>query len=130
MMDNEKHKQTFDRLFNSFEQNFDVNSTDKEHFMPVFECLADALCVLEIKDIFVDVSRKQDLIDFNLTLENGLFLSVAKNVFQKSDDVMFAIARNSKTLVIDEMPLAELMKKLNEIIIEYGEIGSHDKKND
>ena len=130
MIDNEKHKQTFDRLFNSFEQNFDVYSTDKEHFMPVFECLANALCVLEIKDIFVDVSRKQDLIDFNLTLENGLFLSVAENVFQKSDDVMFAIARNSKTLVIDEMPLAELMKKLNEIIIEYGEIGSYDKKDD
>ena len=130
MIDNEKHKQTFDRLFNSFEQNFDVNSTDKEHFMTVFECLADALCVLEIKDIFVDVSRKQDLIDFNLTLENGLFLSVAKNVFQKSDDVMFAIARNSKTLVIDKMPLSELMKKLNEINIEYGEIKSHDKKYD
>lgn len=30
----------------------------------------------------------------------------------------------------DEMPLAELMKKLNEINIEYGEIKSHDKKDD
>ena len=126
MISNEEHKKTFDRLFNSFEQNFDVISTDKEHFMPVFNCLAESLCVLDIKDVFVDVGRKQDIIDFNLTLENGLFLSVAKNVFTTSDDVMFAISRNQKTLVIDELPLKELLKKLKEIFKEYEEIKSND----
>ena len=35
-----------------------------------------------------------------------------------SDDVMFTIARNHETLVIDEMPMSELMPKVSEIMME------------
>ena len=87
-------------------------------FMSLFKTMAGPLSQLTIKDAFVDVSRKKGMIDFNLNLEKGIFLSVAKRTDEISDDVMFTIARNHETLVIDEMPISELMPKVSEIIME------------
>ena len=114
-MHTEEQKKMYDRLLSSFEQNFDISSTDKEHFMETFNVLADALCVLNIEDIFVDVGRKIDIIDFNLTLSRGLFLSVAKHTYNDTDEVMFSIAREHKTLIIDEIPLPDLIVNLKKI---------------
>ena len=86
--------------------------------MSLFKTMAGPLSQLTIKDAFVDVSRKKGMIDFNLNLEKGIFLSVAKRTDEISDDVMFTIARNHETLVIDEMPISELMPKVSEIIME------------
>lgn len=88
-----------------------------EKFLPMFRELASQLSRLKIKDAFVDVGKRKGIIDFNLYLENGLFLSVARTFsFEEDDeDVMFAIGRNGRTLVLDMAPLSELMGKMAEI---------------
>lgn len=106
---------TYEMLLNSFKANFEEDKSDIGHFIGLFQTIANELSQLMIKDSFVDVSRKKDMIDFNLNMTDGLFLSVAKMNSEKSDNVMFTIARNQQTLVIDEMPLGELMKKLNKV---------------
>lgn len=113
-----QHQETFVSLFKSFSENFDNGQQDIGEFMPMFKTMAGPLSQLTIKDAFVDVNRKKGMIDFNLYLEKGIFLSVAKCIAEMSDDVMFTIARNHKTLVIGEMPLSELMHNVSEIVME------------
>ena len=107
---------SFDKLYNSFIENFKNGENDIERFQELFEKVSGELSKLNILDAFVDVSRKKDLIDFNLNLEEGLFLSVASNVNNTTDDVMFSVARNHKTLVIDIMRLNEIINRINIII--------------
>lgn len=109
-------------LYKSFYDNFSNGQPDIFVFMPLFKELAGQLCQLTIKDVFVDVSHKKRLIDFNLNLEKDIFLSVAKRTDEFSDDVMFSIARNHQTLVIGEMPLGQLMQKVKDIIMELNAI--------
>lgn len=111
-----QRQQMYSLLLDSFKINFDEGQSDIGHFIGVFQLMARELSQLKIKEAFVDVSRKKDMIDFNLNMVDGLFLSVAKMISDESDDVMFTIARNHQTLVIDEMPLRELMKKLNKVM--------------
>ena len=113
-----QRQETFVSLFKSFSENFGKGQQDIGEFMSMFKTMAGPLSQLTIKDAFVDVSRKKGMIDFNLNLEKGIFLSVAKRTDEMSDDVMFTIARNHETLVIDEMPMSELMPKVSEIMME------------
>ncbi len=113
-----QRQETFGSLFESFSENFGKGQQDIGDFMSLFKSMAGPLSQLTIKDAFVDVSRKRGMIDFNLNLEKGIFLSVAKRIDETSDDVMFSIARNHETLVIDEMPMSELMPKVSEIMME------------
>lgn len=113
-----QRQETVGFLFESFSENFGKGKQDIGDFMSLFKTMAGPLSQLTIKDAFVDVSRKKGMIDFNLNLEKGIFLSVAKRTDEISDDVMFTIARNHETLVIDEMPISELMPKVSEIIME------------
>lgn len=108
--------ETYGRLFDSFHENFGNQQTDMEYFFPMFKMMAAQLSQLKLEDAFVDVSRKKSIIDFNLNLEKGYFLSVAKSMEETSDKVMFAIAKEQQTLVIDEMPLPELMREVRALI--------------
>lgn len=101
-----------DKLRESFYANFDEKQSDIDRFAPMFKEMANKLSVLKIDYSFVDVSRKKSMIDFNLNLEEGIFLSVAKSIEESSEDVMFTIARNQKILVIDEMPLSDLVGRV------------------
>lgn len=109
---------SYDKLYNSFIENFKNDENDMNHFQEVFEKISDELKSLNVEDVFVDVSRKKDMIDFNMNLEEGLFLSVASNVNNTTDEVMFSVARNHKTLAIDIMPLNEIINRINAIIKE------------
>lgn len=109
---------SFDKLNKSFNENFKTNKQPVEHFKPLFTKMADELKQLNVVDVFVDVSFKKNIIDFNLSLEEGLFLSVASSVDNTTDEVMFNLARNHKTLVIDIMPLKELVHKVIDILYE------------
>lgn len=111
-----QHYETYVRLFASFHENFEDEQSDMDRFFPVFKFMAAQLSQLRLEDAFVDVSRKKSIIDFNLNLEKGYFLSVAKSIEETSDNVMFAIAKEQQTLVIDEMPLSELMCEVRAII--------------
>lgn len=113
-----QRQETFRVLFESFNENFENGKQDISHFLPLFRSMAGQLSQLTIKEAFVDVSYKKELIDFNLNLEKGVFLSVAKRTDEMSEDVMFTIARNHQTLVIDEMPLKELIQRVSEIMLE------------
>ena len=112
----QQRKESMDILCKSFVENFDDGQTDIERFSPLFKTMSAQLCELKIDDAFVDVSRKRDLIDFNLNLENGYFLSVAKTLSETDNSVMFAIAKDQQTLVVDEMPLADLIREVKEIV--------------
>ncbi len=104
------------KLQDSFYENFDDNQDDIDCFLPLFKTVSRELSRLPIEEVFVDVSRKKGMIDFNLNMQEGVFLSVAKAIDETSDNVMFSIARNHNTLVIDEMPLRELMRKVVNVI--------------
>ncbi len=104
------------KLQDSFYENFDENQDDIDHFLPLFKSMTRELCRLPIEDVFVDVSRKKSMIDFNLNMQEGIFLSVAKTIGDASGNVMFSLARNHNTLVIDEMPLRELMRKVVNVV--------------
>lgn len=112
----QQRKDSLDILCKSFIENFDDGQTDIKRFAPLFKSMSAQLCQLKIVDAFVDVSRKKDLIDFNLNLKNGYFLSVAKTLSEPENTVMFAIAKNQQTLVVDEMPLADLIREVKEIV--------------
>ena len=113
----DSQQERYSQLFDSFKKNFDGDETSMEKFLSIFRELASQLSKLKIKDAFVDVGKRKGIIDFNFYLENGLFLSVARTFnFEEDDkDVMFAIKRNDRTLVLDMAPLSELMKKMDEI---------------
>ena len=112
----QQRKESMDILCKSFVENFDDGQTDVERFAPVFKTMSAQLCQLKIVDAFVDVSRKKDLIDFNLNLKNGYFLSVAKKLSETDNNVMYAIAKEQQTLADDEMPLADLIREVKELI--------------
>ncbi len=109
---------SLDKLNKSFNENFKNNKQPIERFKPLFTKMADELKELNVVDVFVDVSFKKNIIDFNLTLEEGLFLSVASSVDNTTDEVMFSVTRNHKTLVIDTMPLKETVHKAIDILDE------------
>ena len=88
----------FDKLYKSFSENFNDSQDDVERFEPLFVKIAN-----ELKRL-------------NLNLENGLFLSVASNIGEPTDDVMFSLALNHKTLVIDVMPLNEVVERTIEVM--------------
>ena len=104
------------KLYESFYENFEDYQDDINHFQPLFIKMSNELKRLKIDETFVDVSRKKNMIDFNLNLEEGLFLSVASSVDNTTDEVMFSVARNHKTLVIDMMPLKEVVDRTVEVL--------------
>ena len=112
----QQRKESLNILCKSFVENFDDGQTDIERFAPLFKTMSAQLCQLKIVDAFVDVSRKKDLIDFNLNLKNGYFLSVAKTLSETDNNVMFAIAKEQQTLAVDEMPLADLIREIKELV--------------
>lgn len=106
------------KLYESFFENFEDDQGDIELFQPLFIKMSNELKRLKIDEPFVDVSRKKNMIDFNLNLEEGLFLSVASEVDNTTDEVMYSVARNHKTLVIDMMPLKEVVDRVVEVLSE------------
>jgi len=118
-----QRQESLDKLRESFYANFNKGETDIDSFSPLFKTMANELSALKIDYSFVDVSRKKGMIDFNLNLEEGVFLSVAKHIVDQTDDVMFTIARNHKTIVIDEMPLRELMNKVTNVMTQLKTVG-------
>ena len=118
MTEKRSAERRFDKLNKSFNENFKDNKQAIERFKPLFTKMADGLKQLNVVDVFVDVSFKKNIIDFNLSLEEGLFLSVASSVDNTTDEVMFSVARNHKTLVIGIMQLKEVVRKANDILSE------------
>ena len=103
-------------LRHSFLENFNDDSTDLSYFEETFIKIADVLGKLTIKECFVDVSRKEKLIDFNLVLEDGFFLSVRANVGDTTDELMYSIAKDHNTIIISVDSLNEIFENTNLLI--------------
>lgn len=102
------------KLIKSFEENFNKGQQDKDVFIPLFEKIARSLSKLPIKDVFVDVGRKKQIIDFNIYLENGIYMSVAQHTDIDTDLVMYSIAVNNETRDIGMKTLDELMEQMTD----------------
>ena len=104
------------KILESFEKNFnETNRHLKNDYLSLFNPMADALCVYDIKDVFVDVGFKKGIVDINVFMEDGWFLSIAKTFDNEGDEVMFTIEKKEKTLDIG-------MDSLNDALNEFDEL--------
>lgn len=104
-----------DKVFSSFEASFmsnDLTSVEYEYFYPVFNQLANSLKVLPSLGNHVSISRDDGTVMYNILLPNNVLLTISKAAYQmnKTNDVMFSISVNKRMLVVDRMPIDELVK--------------------
>lgn len=103
-------------LDDSFEAAFNDEKADYEMFFPTFEQLKASVRKLDFKGCFVDVSRSRERVNFNLSFNGGLFVSLAKTVDStESNDVMFSISRNKRKIIISQMDVDELIEKIKDV---------------
>lgn len=99
-------------LNSSFLSHFDENMSDMYKFFPTYEQIRNAVCNLDIKDQYVDISRRQKFVDFNLYLDDDITVSITKYISNHDDNVMFTISRHGRTLVVNQMPLFDLINEI------------------
>lgn len=133
----------YDKLYESFAKNFDGGEIDGE-YLAVFEKIASQISRLEIFDCFVDVGKKKRIVDFNILLPNGIFISVCRyldsigqiyelegggEVVVDDETVFYSIEREEKTLSIGIIHLDEFIWKMLEIQRDFRELEEKIKKN-
>ena len=112
---------TFGKITESFLSNFEEEDYNSDVYAYAFLDMVLDLCQLPANDAFVDVSRKKRLIVINFTLDDGLFLSVAKNVDDKTNVVMYSVSRNHKTLAVGEFSVKKIVEKTKQVLKELKE---------
>lgn len=81
-----------------------------------FSLMANALCKLDFKDNISSYNKDDDSIDTVLKLSNGLTLSISCFVDEDEDAPMvFSIHRGKALLVSDELPVEEIVRKINSV---------------
>ena len=133
----------YDKLYESFAKNFDGGEIDGE-YLAVFEKIASQISRLEIFDCFVDVGKKKRIVDFNILLPNGIFISVCRyldstgqvyelegggEVVVDDETVFYSIEREEKTLSIGIIHLDEFTEKMLEIQKEFKEINKKSRES-
>jgi hypothetical protein len=111
-------------LDDSFWKSFNAKEDDSKIFFPTFEKLKASVQKLDFKGCFVDVSRCRERVNFHLTFNGDLFVSLAKTIDSiESNDVMFSISRKKRKIIISQMNIDELIEKIKEVqeIIEEAE---------
>lgn len=97
------------RFCTSFEEN-NMTEEEKTIYTPLFQKMADDLKVLPVESEHVDIGRQDGTVTFYLYLGKNLLLTVSKAVSQLiTDDVMFSVSLNKKVMVVDRMPITELL---------------------
>ena len=92
-----------DTIIDSFLNN-EMTAEERNHFYKVFSLLADKLVQLPIKEVNVIVSRVDDSIVFEITLENETFLRVQKPVGSEDEDmIIYYTSEKSGQLHIDDL---------------------------
>ena len=103
-------------LEDSFMASFDAEKKGLDVFLPTFEQLECYVQRLDFKGCFVDVSTTEELIDFNLTFDGDLFVSIAKAIgATDSNEVMFSISRKKRKIIISQMDVDELISKIKDV---------------
>ena len=103
-------------LEDSFAASFDAEKKGLDVFLPTFEQLECYVQRLDFKGCFVDVSTTEELIDFNLTFDGDLFVSIAKAIgATDSNEVMFSISRKKRKIIISQLDVDELISKIKDV---------------
>ena len=83
-----------------------------------FAIMANALCKLEFNDNVSSYNKIDESIDSILKLKNGLTLSVSSFVDDGEDAPMvFSLHRGQTLLVSDELPVNEIVRTINSVIV-------------
>jgi len=135
---------SYDKLYESFAKNFDGGEIDGE-YLAVFEKIASKISRLEILDCVIDVGKKKRMIDFNVHLPNGIFISVCRyldstgqvyelegggEVVVDDETVFYSIEREERTLSIGIIHLDEFIGKMLEIQRDFRELEEKIRKNE
>lgn len=81
-----------------------------------FSLMANALCKLDFTDNISSYNKDDDSIDTILKLSNGLTLSISCFVDEDENAPMvFSLHRGTTLLVTDEMPVEEIVRKINSV---------------
>jgi hypothetical protein len=134
---------SYDKFYNSFKQNFGDGEEIGDDFLKTFEKIARQLDRLEVLDCAIDVGKKKRLIDFNVYLPNGIFITVCRyldstgqvyelegggEVVVDDETVFYSIEREEKTLSIGIIHLDEFIGKMLEIQRDFRELEEKIKK--
>lgn len=135
---------SYDKFYNSFKQNFGDGEEIGDDFLNVFEKIARQLDRLEVLDCIIDVGKKKRMIDFNVYLPNGIFISVCRyldstgqvyelegggEVVVDDETVFYSIDRDERTLSIGIIHLDEFIRKMLEIQRDFRKLEEKIKKN-
>lgn len=102
-------------LLDSFMSHF-AQQGDDTLYRYSFDKLAKALSNLHFKKAFVDVNSVNRRIDFYLNVGHKMLLTVSQVPKDVDDDVvMFSIEQNHETIVMDQIQLQELIRKIQRI---------------
>ena len=102
-------------LKDSFEKNFIDKDEDVGVWKSLFDEIVEKLEPVEIEHGYVDIGFKKKIIDFNLCLNDKWFMSIAKTLDDESEEVMFTIDKDGKTLVIGWSSIDDVLSKYNEL---------------
>lgn len=103
------------KLYESFSESYKTGKYIKK-FEDTYLKMVEDISTLAFKDCFVDLSNKRNRVDFNLSFDNNINISVARSTDSNDDIDMFSVSRNNETIVISTMKHNELIKKLKEIV--------------
>ena len=103
------------KLYESFSESYKTGKYIKK-FKDIYLKMVKGISTLAFTDCFVDLSNKRNRVDFNLSFDNNINISVARSTDSNDDMDMFSVSRNKETIVISTMKHNELIKKLKEIV--------------
>ena len=107
-----RQDEVFIRFRSSFEEN-NVSEVEREFYTPLFKQMADKLKALPVENEHVTIGRQDSTVTFYLYLGKNLLLSVSKAISQiATDDVMFSVSLNKKVVVVDRLPVDELITRI------------------
>ena len=107
-----RQDEVFMRFCASFEKN-NMSEVERELYIPLFKQMAEKLKVLPVENEHVTIGRQDGTVTFYLYLGKNLLLSVSKAISQiATDDVMFSVSLNKKVVVVDRLPVDELITRI------------------
>ena len=111
--ESEKMQKRFQSMKHSFARYSEGFPAEKQVF---FTAMANALCKLDFRDNVTSYNTDDASIDTILKLSSGLTLSISCFIDEDTDSPMvFSLHRGTTLLVTDEMPVEEIVRKINSV---------------
>lgn len=101
--------------YNKLLLSFQNNVAEQNDIYRQFKLLANKLCQIPSKEVLVQYNGYDESLDVQMVLMDGVELSVSQFVNETSELVDFTISNNNRLLVCGEMPVYELLEKINDM---------------